>query len=286
MPGKILLTIKPMQAINQTAMDGAVAAVKNAWPQAKPQLGIILGSGWGGAIEDFSVQAALSYKKVPSLGKTGAPGHVGQLLHAKLADTEVFIFQGRRHIYEGDGWTPAVLPVWLLQQFGAQTVLLTNAAGGVREDLHPGVLMTIEDHINLLGGNPLLGPHNPAFGDRFPDQTMVYDHDLRQALIAAGADVSGVYLATSGPTFETPVEIRAFRALGADAVGMSTVPEAIFANALGLKVAGLSCICNWAAGLGDEKLTADDVIRTANETMPRMRKLLTQFVSSIFNKEI
>jgi inosine/guanosine/xanthosine phosphorylase family protein len=169
---------------------------------------------------------------------------------------------------------PVVLPVWILKQFGAQAVLLTNASGGIRDDLRPGTLMAIEDHINLLGGNPLTGAHNPAFGERFPDQTAVYDRDLRQALIASGADASGVYVATAGPTFETPAEIRAFRALGADAVGMSTVPEAIFANALGLKVAGLSCVCNRAAGLGDEKLSAEDVLRTATETMPRMRSVI------------
>jgi inosine/guanosine/xanthosine phosphorylase family protein len=270
--------IKPMQAISQSLMDKAVLAVKMVWPQAKPRLGIVLGSGWGGAVEDFAVKATLPYEKVPNLGKAGAPGHAGKLLHAELGGTEVFIFQGRRHVYEGEGWTPVVLPSWLLKQFGAQTVLLTNAAGGIRDDLRPGTLMAIEDHINMLGGSPLAGAHNPAFGERFPDQTAVYDHDLRQALMASGADASGVYLATAGPAFETPAEIRAFRALGADAVGMSTVPEAIFANALGLKVAGLSCICNWAAGLGDEKLSGEDVIRTANETMPQMRAVIRSFV--------
>ncbi len=278
MPRLNLFTIKPMQAISQALLNEAVSAVKKAWPQANPRLGIVLGSGWGETVEDFSVRATLPYEKIPNLGKTGAPGHAGKLLHAELGGTELFIFQGRRHVYEGEGWAPVVLPVWLLKQFGAQTVLLTNASGGIREDLHPGTLMAIEDHINMLGGSPLTGSHNPAFGERFPDQTAVYDHDLRQALIAAGADVSGVYLATTGPTFETPAEIRAFRALGADAVGMSTVPEAIFANALGLRVAGLSCICNWASGLGDDKLSAEDVLCTAKEAMPRMRAVIRSFV--------
>lgn len=281
MPHRAPFTIQPMQAINQVLLDEAVSAVKKAWPQAKPRLGIILGSGWGEAVEDFTVKAALPYEKVPNLGKTGAPGHAGQLLLAEYRGMEMFVFQGRRHLYEGEGWTPVVLPIWLLKQFGAQTVLLTNASGGIRDDLRPGTLMAIEDHINLLGGSPLTGTHNPAFGVRFPDQTEVYNHDLRQALISAGADASGVYLATPGPTFETPAEIRAFRALGADAVGMSTVPEAIFASALGLKVAGLSCVCNWAAGLGDEKLSVEDVIRTAGETMPRMRTVLKSVVESL-----
>jgi len=286
-----------MQAISQTLLDEAVSAVKKAWPQAKPKLGLVLGSGWGAAVEGFTIQAELPYEKIPNLGlernergpatagqrpegvaKAYSPGHAGKLIYAELGGTEVFIFQGRRHVYEGEGWVPVVLPVWILKQFGAKVVLLTNASGGIRDDLRPGTLMAIEDHINLLGGSPLTGPHNPAFGERFPDQTAVYDHDLRQALIAAGAEASGIYVATAGPSFETPAEIRAFRALGADAVGMSTVPEAIFANALGLKVAGLSCVCNWAAGLGDEKLSGEDVIRTANETMPQMRAVIRSFV--------
>lgn len=270
-----------MQTINQSAMDEAASAVRAVWPEAKPQIGIILGSGWGGAVSDFAVRSILPYEKIPGLGKPGALGHAGQLLHAECNGVEMFIFQGRRHLYEGEGWEPVVLPVWILKVCGVQTVLLTNASGGIREDLRPGTLLAIEDHINLLGGNPLAGPYNPAFGAQFPDQSAVYDHDLRQSLIAAGAEASGVYVVTNGPTFETPAEIRAFRALGADAVGMSTVPEAIFANALGLKVAGLSCICNWAAGLGDEKLTAEDVIRTAEDVMPQMRSLLVRFVQSV-----
>jgi purine-nucleoside phosphorylase len=273
-------TIKPMQAISQTAMDEAVSAVQAAWPDAKPELGIVLGSGWGEAVSGFRVQDSLSYKEIPNLGTAGAPGHAGKLIRAELNGTEIFIFQGRRHLYEGEGWTPVVLPVWILKQFGAETVLLTNASGGIREDLKPGSLMVISDHINMLGANPLTGPHNPAFGDRFPDQTEIYSSSLREKLLASGADSEGVYLATSGPTFETPAEIRAFRALGADVVGMSTVPEAIFANALGLQVAGLSCVCNRAAGLGDEKLSGEDVILTAHETMPRMRAVLSAFAKA------
>ncbi|NOU35388.1 MAG: purine-nucleoside phosphorylase [Kiritimatiellaceae bacterium] len=267
-----------MQAINQLVMNEAALAVKKAWPQAEPRLGIVLGSGWGEAVSGFQIKDELPYDKIPNLGRPGAPGHTGKLLYAELDGIEIFIFQGRRHVYEGEGWTPVVLPVWILKQFGAQTVLLTNASGGIREDLRPGTLMAIEDHINLLGGSPLAGPHNLAFGERFPDQTSVYGHDLRRALMDSGADASGIYIATAGPNFETPAEIRAFRALGADAVGMSTVPEAIFANALGLKVAGLSCICNWAAGLGDEKLSGEDVLRTADAAMPQMQSVIRSFV--------
>jgi inosine/guanosine/xanthosine phosphorylase family protein len=270
-------TIKFMQAINQTAMDEAVSAVKAAWPEAKPKLGLILGSGWGEVVADFDVRASLPYEDIPNLGKTGVAGHAGQLLWAECAGVEVLVFQGRRHGYEGAGWTPVVLPVWILKQFAADTVLLTNASGGIRDDLGPGSLMVIEDHINMLGANPLQGPHNPNLGVRFPDQTRVYDPALRQALLDAGADGEGVYVAAAGPTFETPAEVRAFRSMGADAVGMSTVPEAMLANALGMRVAGLSCVCNRAAGLGHEELTHEDVARAASEAMPRMRAVLSGF---------
>ncbi len=274
-------TIKPMQAINQTAMNEAVSAVKAAWPDAKPKFGMVLGSGWGGAVADFEVKASLSYDEIPNLGKTGVMSHAGKLLHAELAGAELFIFQGRRHCYEGEGWTPVVLPVWILKQFGVETVLLTNASGGIRNDLGPGSLMVIEDHINMLGANPLTGPHNPNLGVRFPDQTTVYTPALRQGLLDAGANGSGVYVAAAGPTFETPAEVCAFRSMGADVVGMSTVPEAILANAMGMQVAGLSCVCNWAAGLGHEELTGEDVIRTANEAMPRMKAVIEQFTKEL-----
>ena len=200
-----------MQVISQLLLDEAVMPVKKAWPRVNPRLGIVLGSGWGEAVSGFTVKDELPYAKIPNLGKTGAPGHAGKLLHAELGGMELFIFQGRHHAYESEGWTPIVLPVWILKQFGAQAVLLTNASGGIREDLRPGTLMAVEDHINMLGGSPLAGSHNPAFGERFPDQTAIYDHDLRQALMDSGADASGVYVATGGPSFETPAEIRAFR---------------------------------------------------------------------------
>ena len=282
-------TIKPMQAINQTAMDEAATAVKTAWPDANPKFGMVLGSGWGDVIADFPVKAALSYDEIPNFGKPGVMGHAGRLILSEVdpsagsgqAGKEFLIFQGRRHCYEGAGWTPVVLPVWILKQLGAETVLLTNASGGIRKDLGPGSLMVIEDHINMLGANPLQGPHNPKLGVRFPDQTEVYCSDLRKKLLAAGSNGSGVYVATAGPTFETPAEVRAFRSMGADGVGMSTVPEAILANAIGMKVAGLSCVCNWAAGLGHDELTHEDVARAASEAMPRMKAVIEKFIKEL-----
>lgn len=274
-----------MQAIDLSALNEAVCAVKAAWPDAAPKLGLVLGSGWGDAIADFPVKASLPYEEIPGFGKTGVIGHAGKLVLSEVNGAELFIFQGRRHCYEGEGWTPVILPVWILKEFGARTVLLTNASGGIRDDLGPGSLMAIEDHINMLGGNPLQGPHREEFGTRFPDQTQVYVSELRKKLLEAGADASGVYVAAAGPTFETPAEIRAFRSMGADVVGMSTVPEAIFANAMGMQVAGLSCVCNWAAGLGHKELTHEDVARAAAEAMPRMRAVLNAFAGSDLGRD-
>jgi purine-nucleoside phosphorylase len=266
--------------INQLTFDSAVEAVQKKWPAAKPKCGLILGSGWGQAIADFT-GSEISYNTIPGLGKTGVMGHAGKLLATAINGMEVFIFQGRRHWYEGEGWTPVILPTYLLHALGANTVLLTNAAGGIRDDLGPGSLMAIEDHINMLGSNPLIGPHNPKIGTRFPDQSHVYNPILRQQLMKAGADAEGTYIATMGPTFETPAEIKQYRSMGADAVGMSTVPEAIVANALGMRVAGLSCICNWAAGISPTKLTHEDVNEVADATMPRMKKTITTFLKGL-----
>jgi purine-nucleoside phosphorylase len=266
--------------INQLTLDSAAETVRSAWPGIRPACGLILGSGWGEAVRDLEGRE-LPYTAIPGLGQTGVMGHAGQLRTAAVGGMDILIFQGRRHWYEGEGWTPVILPVYLLHALGARSLLLTNAAGGIRQDLKPGSLMAIADHINMLGTNPLIGPHNPRLGTRFPDQSQVYDRALHDKLLRAGADTSGTYVATGGPTFETPAEIHQYRTMGADAVGMSTVPEAIIANALGMKTAGLSCICNWAAGISPEPLTHEDVNRTAADTMPRMRELLHLFLEDL-----
>ena len=266
--------------IDPLALAAAVEAVREKWPDARPQCAVVLGSGWGAAVAGFQ-GLELPYSQIPGLGKTGVEGHAGKLLYTTIGGTRTLVFQGRRHWYEGEGWSPVVLPAYLAHGLGARTLLLTNAAGGIRADLPPGSLMAIADHINMLGSNPLIGPHHPILGTRFPDQTEVYARSLRQRLLDAGADAEGVYIATSGPTFETPAEIRQFRAMGADAVGMSTVPEAIVANAMGLRVAGLCCISNWAAGISPAPLSHEEVAETAAATMPWLKSVLFRFLEGL-----
>jgi purine-nucleoside phosphorylase len=277
--------------INYEMLDRAVRVVRDLWPSAQPLCGMILGSGWSDVADAFNVHKDAPYIRIPGLGKPGVAGHSGRLVWGESAGVETLIFQGRRHVYEGEGWTPVALPVYLLKALGAKVVLLTNAAGGVRADLKPGTLMIIDDHINMMGTNPLIGPHQPAWGPRFPDQSAVYDPKLRAMLETAGSAVGeslahGVYLADSGPAYETPAEIRAFRALGADAVGMSTVPEAMLAHAAGMRVAGLSCITNLAAGVSKEPLSHEEVTQATSKAMPRMKSVILRFWKELHREGI
>ena len=268
--------------IDHRGLDDALNTIRTAWPDAKPAAGLILGSGWSEVAAAFTARGSLAYEEIPGLGRTGVVGHAGRLVWGDYAGVETLIFQGRRHYYEGVGWTPVALPLYVLKSLGARLVTLTNAAGGIRADLAPGTLMIVTDHINMIGSNPLLGRHDPLWGPRFPDQSAVYDAGLREALKRAGAAAGeklaeGIYLAGSGPAYETPAEIRAWRALGADAVGMSTVPEAMLAKAAGLRVAGLSCITNWAAGISAQPLSHEEVTDTTAKSMARMKALLLAY---------
>jgi len=268
--------------MNIETLQAAASLIERHFGRPKPAAGLILGSGWGDVLESFEVINSLPYEQIPGLGKTGVVGHSGKLLHARAAGIETLVFQGRRHYYEGEGWTPVALPVYVLKHLGVKWVLLTNAAGGVRADLKPGALMILSDHINNMGANPLIGPHHPCWGPRFPDLSNAYDVPMRAALKRAGmaaglAVAEGVYFASSGPFYETPAEIRAYRTLGADAVGMSTVPEALLANAAGLRVAGLSCITNSAAGISAQPLSHEEVTETSRQTMPKMKAMIGGF---------
>ena len=258
--------------------------VRNIWPNAKPELCMVLGSGWGDVVDMFDVVDSIPYEKITGMGKSGVEGHSGKLSLAKISGKEMFIFQGRRHWYEGEGWTPVVAPAFIAKHLGVKTMLLTNAAGGI--SFGPGTLMIVEDHINLLFGNALFGPSHEALGTRFPDMSTVYNKELNEKIKSAGQKFgidmqSGVYIAASGPSFETPAEIRAFKVIGADAVGMSTAPEATLGNAMGLKIAAISCISNHAAGISKNPLTHEEVTETMSAIMPKMVKLMPEIVKNI-----
>lgn len=255
-----------------------------------PRCALILGSGWGVAASDFPVLESLDYSEIPHLGSTQVKGHSGRLVLTEIGGMEILAFHGRRHWYEGIGWEPIALPVYVSAKLGIETIVLTNAGGGSREDLVPGDLMVIDDHINAMGCNPLSGGHDAVWGPRFPDQTTVYDANLRCLLDDAASSTNtvlrhGVYLAAAGPAYETPAEINAYRTMGADAVGMSTVPEAMLAHAAGLRVAGISCITNLAAGISGSPLSHDEVVAETRRAEPRMKALLTDFLSLVANQE-
>ena len=269
------------ETIDLSALMHAANCVKTKWSKAKPFASLVLGSGWGDVINAFDVKDELPYEKIWGLGKGGVVGHASKLTLAEINGKEIFIFQGRRHWYEGEGWTPVVIPAYISQHCGASIFFATNAAGGI--SYPPGSLMMLSDHINQMFGHPLIGPHREEFGERFPDQSEVYSIELRNKIKEAAKEVGiemneGVYVAATGPTYETPAEIRGYKAIGADAVGMSTVPEAILANAMGLKVAAISCISNHAAGISKVPLCHQEVMDTMNLIMPKMVKLIPKII--------
>ncbi len=270
----------------QDAFDLAAAALPPVFFEASPACALILGSGWSQALPSGDILARVSYAAIPGLGASTVAGHAGELLLFQQGASRVAAFCGRRHWYEGEGWTPVVLPLELSRRLGVRDVLLTNAAGSIRPGLMPGDLLLLIDHINTAGVNPLQGPQRPGWGARFPDQTEVYHRDLRTLLHRAAyeADVpltDGVYAFTAGPCYETPAEIRAYALMGADAVGMSTVPEAMVAHAMGLRVAALSCITNTAAGLSGPHLSHDDVLAETRRAAPTMGRMLEAFLKRV-----
>ncbi len=265
--------------MNASLLDRGVRAVRRAFPGARPVAGLILGSGWRAVADAFRPLGRLPYRRIPGLGRATVAGHDGTLLWGVLAGLETFVFLGRRHWYEGAGWEPVACPIAVLRRFGAGSVILTNAAGSLRPDVAPGALALVDDHINAMGTHPLVGRHDPAWGPRFPDQTAVYDPGLRRAVRSAARRARlplrhGVYLAVSGPAYETPAEVRAYRAWGADIIGMSTVPEAVLARAAGLRVAAVAFIANRAAGGGRRPLEHAEIAAAAAAAAPAMTRLV------------
>jgi len=247
----------------------------------RPTLALVLGSGFNHVLRELDVDAGISCAKLPGFPKQSVAGHDGELFIGHLGGTQVLVLSGRAHFYEGHPMERVTFAVRVLAEFGIRDLLLTNAAGGINRRFRPGDFMMLTDHINLMGANPLRGPAIPDL-PRFVDLTRTYDAELN-ALLEAAAHATkvklhhGVYLAVSGPSYETPAEIRAFARLGADAVGMSTVPEAIVARQCGLRVAAMSCITNLAAGMTKSALSHDEVLETAEQVMTLAAQLLKRF---------
>jgi purine-nucleoside phosphorylase len=242
------------------------------------KVGLVLGSG----LKDFAggLESPLSvpFAAVPGWPEPRVAGHGGAVIAGTVGAVGVACLTGRVHLYEG--WSPAevVRAVRTLRRLGVDTFLLTNAAGGIADDLSAGDLMVLTDHLNLTGSSPLTGPHEPAFGPRFPDQSQVFSPALRELLLGSGTRLRpGVYAGLAGPSYETPAEVRMLKALGADAVGMSTVHEAIALNAMGAKVAGLSLISNLAAGIGEHPLSHDEVLAAGRQAAATMVALVGDF---------
>jgi xanthosine phosphorylase len=254
----------------------------NVIAERSPRLGIILGSGLGAVAEALEDAVSIPYTELPDFPAPSVRGHAGTLGLGRLSGVSVAVLQGRRHVYEGGDPGAMRGPVRALKAAGAEALFVTNAAGSLNAEVGPGSLMAISDHINMLSVNPLTGPNDDAIGPRFPSLRDAYDPDLRALLRESARSLGvrlaeGVYLATAGPSFETPAEIRAFRTLGADAVGMSTVPEVILARHAGLKVAAVSAITNLAEGMGGEVLSHEQTLRFANEAAGDLTRLIIEF---------
>ena len=251
-----------------------------------PELALVLGSGLGGLADRIEDAVVLPYSDVPGFPRSTAPGHAGQFVAGRLGGKQVLCMQGRFHYYEGHDMSAIALPVRVMKELGCRALILTNAAGGVNWDFSVGDFMLITDHINFMGANPLRGANDDSIGPRFCDMTQVYTPALQQVAreVAAAQGLTlqeGVYLGYMGPSFETPAEIRAFRTLGADAVGMSTVPEALAASHCGLPVLGLSLITNMAAGMEGKRLSGEEVIEIANARGAVFQELVAGIVAQM-----
>ena len=252
----------------------------------RPAVGLVLGSGLGDYADTLEDAVRIAYADIPNFPVPSIPGHSGALVFGRKCGVDVVVMQGRIHYYEGLPQQEITLPIRVLAALGIKTVVLTNACGGVNLSFTPGDLMLISDHINLSGANPLIGPNLDAFGPRFPDMSDLYTSSLRRAIREKAAEAGiptqeGVYAMYSGPNYETPAEIRMFRTLGADTVGMSTVPEALVAGHCGMQVVGISCITNMAAGVLPVKLSHAEVTETANRVSEKFRRLIDLILTVI-----
>ncbi|KOP83311.1 purine-nucleoside phosphorylase [Cytobacillus solani] len=250
-------------------IETAASFLKGKYEQT-PQIGLILGSGLGVLADEIENPVKIPYNEIPDFPVSTVEGHAGQLVFGLLNGIHVVAMQGRFHYYEGYSFEKVTFPVRVMKELGIEQLIVTNAAGGVNESFSPGDLMLISDHINNMGSNPLIGSNDSRLGVRFPDMSEAYSLELRRLAKGIAAELGlniqeGVYVGNTGPTYETPAEIRMLRKLGGDAVGMSTVPEVIVARHAGMKVLGISCISNMAAGILDQPLNHEEVIETTEK---------------------
>ncbi|WP_425283839.1 purine-nucleoside phosphorylase [Lihuaxuella thermophila] len=252
----------------------------------QPEIGLILGSGLGDLAKEIEEAVVVPYGKIPHFPVSTVEGHAGQLVIGKLGGKTVVAMQGRFHFYEGYSQQEVVFPVYVMKALGIRMLIATNAAGGMNANFRPGDLMVITDHLNMTGSNPLIGPNEEELGPRFPDMSAAYTPELRELafLVARKQDVQlqqGVYAGVSGPTYMTPAELIMLRNLGADAIGMSTVPEVIAARHAGLQVLGISCITDMAIGEELEPLTHEQVVEVANRTKPRFMTFIKGILEEV-----
>lgn len=251
----------------------------------QPKVALVLGSGLGNYADTMDVKGEISYSEIEDFPVSTVPGHEGKFIFGYVEKTPVVCMKGRVHFYEGYPVSDVVLPTRLMKMMGAEILFLTNASGGINPDFSAGCFMLIRDHISCFAPNPLIGSNIDELGCRFPDMSKVYDPEL-QTIIRSKAEEykiplkEGIYVQLTGPSFESPAEIRMLRTLGADAVGMSTVVEAIAANHMGMRICGISCVANLAAGMTDNPLTHDEVQDAANKAAPLFRELITKSISA------
>ena len=251
-----------------------------------PKTLVVLGSGLGSFLDDLTIEREISYNEIPHFKSSTVAGHAGRLVIAKHGDHRIACMQGRLHTYEGYSFADVVFPFRTFALAGAEQFLLTNAAGGLNPDFHPGELVLIRDHINLMGSNPLSGPNIEQLGPRFPDMTQVYDVKLNQIILDSALKLKlemkqGVYVALEGPCYETPSEVKMYRMFGGDMIGMSTVPEALALRHMGKRVAGISCVTNPAAGVSKTPLSHEEVLETANRVRAVFASLLLEVVNRL-----
>jgi purine-nucleoside phosphorylase len=252
----------------------------------RPRIALVLGSGLGAFADEFETPTKIPYAEIPHFPRSTAIGHAGQLVVGKVGEIPVAGMRGRVHLYEGYSAKDVAFPVRVFARMGIKAVILTNAAGGIKREFVQGQLVVIKDHINLQGANPLTGPNDERFGPRFPDMTVAYDRRFREMTVGEGNRnriglYEGIYAALPGPSYETPAEIRYLRTIGADLVGMSTVPEVIAARHSGIRVLGISCVTNAAAGILDQPLDHKEVLDTAERVKGQFIKLLKTIIPRI-----